>query len=734
MMYRKHRINILLQRDAMQCGVASLAMVCGWYGRHYSLTDMECHCHVTRQGVSLKGIMDAAKAVGLDSKAGKCTVDDLCTLQEPCILHWRQEHFVVLYKIERNKWFHIADPARGKVRLSRSEFEKDWLSTEQEGRHLGVALFFEPREEFLTMPAPETERKNPSRFLFGFVRRYKAYFANIALGLLLATALQLAMPFLTQGIVDRGIHAHDIGLICLILIGELIIVAGRTATDFIRRWLLLHVAMRINITLKGDFFAKLLRLPMSFFEVKLTGDLLQRVGDHSRVQNFLTEQVLGIMFSIISILVFGVVLLLYSPLLFGVFSLFSLLYALWIRLFMARRRVLDTERFRAESLNSNCTYEFVTTMQEIKLQDCRRRRRWKWEDIQTDLMEVQMKSLRLQQSQEAGSVMINEVKNLLLTAITAIAVVKGSMTLGAMMAVQYIIGQLNSPIGQMMSFAYAWQDVRLSLDRINEIHDSDDEAERTGGEAPPASCFSFELRNVCFRYDLHDPRFALKDLSLTIPAGKTTAVVGASGSGKSTLIKLLLGYYQPEEGEITLGGRNLADYDIDALRRRCGVVMQGGVIFSDTIERNIACDDEEPDHDRLREAMRIACLDSYIASLPLGLNTKIGAEGTGLSQGQRQRILIARAIYRNPDVLMLDEATNSLDAFNERMITEGLQPVLQGRTAVIVAHRLSTVRNADKIVVLKDGRVVEQGTHDELTRLRGHYYELVRNQLELGAG
>lgn len=553
----------MLQRDAMQCGVASLAMVCGWYGRRYSLTDMERHCHVTRQGVSLKGIMDAAKAVGLDSKAGKCTVDDLCTLREPCILHWRQEHFVVLYKTVKGKWFHIADAARGKVRLSRREFEKDWLSTEQEGRSLGVALFFEPREEFFTLPAPESGRKHPARFLFGFVRRYRAYFINIALGLLLATALQLAMPFLTQGIVDRGIHGRNIGLIWLILIGELLIITGRTATDFIRRWLLLHVAMRINITLKGDFFAKLLRLPMSFFEVKLTGDLLQRVGDHSRVQNFLTEQVLGIMFSAISILVFGVVLLVYSPLLFGIFCLFSVLYALWIRLFMARRRVLDVERFRAESLNSNCTYEFVTTMQEIKLQDCRQRRRWKWEDIQADLMEVQMKSLRLQQTQEAGSVMINEVKNLLLTAMTAIAVVNGSMTLGAMMSVQYIIGQLNSPIGQLMSFAYAWQDVRISLDRINEIHDSPDEVETVGKTVAPESGFGYELRNVSFRYDLHDPRFALKDLSLTIPAGKTMAVVGASGSGKSTLIKLLLGYYPAEEG-----GDNVGRQTFGGLRHR----------------------------------------------------------------------------------------------------------------------------------------------------------------------
>ena len=532
----------------------------------------------------------------------------------------------------------------------------------------------------------------------------------------------------------RGIHDADIGLIWLILLGELMIVTGRTATDFIRRWLLLHISMRINISLVSDFFIKLLKLPMSFFDTKLMGDLLQRMSDHSRVQSFLTGQTLGVMFTMLSFVVFGAVLFVYSQLIFTVFVIGSLCYALWISAFLRRRKVIDYELFECQAVNQNRTYQFITTMQEIKLQDCERRRRWEWEDAQADLFEVQMRSLSLQQTQEAGSIFINEVKNIVITVFAATAVINGDMTLGAMLAVQYVIGQLNSPVAQIMSFIYSLQDVKISLERINEIHgrrNEEDDGELLTRYADDKNR-SITLNDIDFRYDLHALNNTLDNITFTVPQGQVTAIVGASGSGKTTLIKLMLGYYPVNCGSIDIAGADINRYSMTWWRRRCGVVMQDGVIFSESIARNIAVSDGDIDEARLEEAARTACIHDYIMSLPLRYNTKIGRDGVGLSQGQKQRILIARAVYRNPDYIFLDEATNSLDARNEREIVSNLSRFYRGRTVVVVAHRLSTVRDADNIIVLDAGRIVESGNHDSLIAARGHYYNLVKNQLELG--
>ena len=532
----------------------------------------------------------------------------------------------------------------------------------------------------------------------------------------------------------RGIHDADIGLIWLILLGELMIVTGRTATDFIRRWLLLHISMRINISLVSDFFIKLLKLPMSFFDTKLMGDLLQRMSDHSRVQSFLTGQTLGVMFTMLSFVVFGAVLFVYSQLIFTVFVIGSLCYALWISAFLRRRKVIDYELFECQAVNQNRTYQFITTMQEIKLQDCERRRRWEWEDAQADLFEVQMRSLSLQQTQEAGSIFINEVKNIVITVFAATAVINGDMTLGAMLAVQYVIGQLNSPVAQIMSFIYSLQDVKILLERINEIHgrrNEEDDGELLTRYADDKNR-SITLNDIDFRYDLHALNNTLDNITFTVPQGQVTAIVGASGSGKTTLIKLMLGYYPVNCGSIDIAGADINRYSMTWWRRRCGVVMQDGVIFSESIARNIAVSDGDIDEARLEEAARTACIHDYIMSLPLRYNTKIGRDGVGLSQGQKQRILIARAVYRNPDYIFLDEATNSLDARNEREIVSNLSRFYRGRTVVVVAHRLSTVRDADNIIVLDAGRIVESGNHDSLIAARGHYYNLVKNQLELG--
>ena len=573
------------------------------------------------------------------------------------------------------------------------------------------------------------------KFLFGYIKQYRRYFAQIILGLLLGSVLQLVLPFLTQSIVDVGIRNNDIGFIWLVLIGQLMLTFSRTAVDFIRRWLLLHISMRINISLVSDFFLKLLRLPMSFFDTKLMGDLLQRMNDHSRVNSFLTSQTLSVMFSLISFVVFGAVLFIYNSFIFLVFLAGSIIYGIWIALFMRRRKVLDYELFEQQAINSNKTYQFITSMQEIKLQDCEQRRRWEWEDVQADLFKVQMKSLKLTQTQEAGSIFINELKNIIITVLSATAVIHGDLTLGMMLAVQYIIGQLNSPVEQLMAFFYSLQDVKISLERINEIHLQNNEEDRgrdqktefdNGGKA-------ISLRNVVFKYDPHSLRTTIGGVNIEIPEGKVTAIVGASGSGKTTLIKLMLGYYPVMDGHIYIGYSPLSKYSLKWWRRQCGVVMQDGVIFSESIARNIAVDDGEIDKERLMKAAEIANVKDFVMALPLRFDTIIGRDGVGLSQGQRQRILIARAVYKNPDFIFLDEATNSLDASNERAIVENLGRFYKGKTVVVVAHRLSTVRNADQIVVLDGGKVVETGTHESLTAKRGAYYNLVKNQLELGS-
>ena len=717
----------------MQCGIACLQMICSYYHKEYTLERLANCCFATTEGVSLLGISEAARKLGLNTTCGRMTIGQLAQVPLPCILHWNQNHFVVLYKIRRGKTFYIADPGKGKIRYTKEEFKSHWISTTSQGEEKGVAMFLEPTAEFGKLKGEEAEGIHSFRFLMGYLKQYRRYFVQIALGLLVGSLLQLILPFLTQAIVDLGIKHRDIGLIWLILLGELMIVIGRTSTDFIRRWLLLHISMRINISLVSDFFIKLLKLPMPFFDTKLMGDLLQRMSDHSRVQSFLTNQTLGVMFTTLSFLIFGVILAYYNLSIFAVFLAGSALYGIWIATFLQRRKVLDYELFEKQAINQNKTYQFITSMQEIKLQDCEQRRRWEWEDVQADLFGVQMKSLKLQQTQEAGSIFINEVKNIVITVLAATAVINGQMTLGMMLAVQYIIGQLNSPVEQLMSFIYSLQDVKISLERINEVHVAkNEESGKDTREGFPSEDRSIGIEGIDFKYDPHALRNTLEGISFHIPAGKVTAIVGASGSGKTTLMKLMLGYYPVMKGRITIGGEDINGYNLKWWRRQCGVVMQDGVIFSESIARNIAVDDGEVDVGRLEQAARIANIHDYVMSLPLKYNTLIGRDGVGLSQGQKQRILIARAVYKNHSFIFLDEATNALDAKNERAIVENLDKFYQGRTVIVVAHRLSTVKNADQIVVLDAGKVVETGNHASLIEKQGAYYNLVKNQLELG--
>ncbi|ERJ73398.1 peptidase domain-containing ABC transporter [Prevotella sp. F0091] len=721
------------QRDSLLCGITSLQMICKYYRACLTPDYLQKLCQEGTEGISLATLKFGAEHLGFKCLCGLSDLEEL-SKSLPCILHWNQNHFVVLYKVKKGKTFYIADPGKGLIKYNLEEFKKHWVSTQSGGEEKGIAMFLEPTPAFYEKKIEEELKEERSfKFLFGYIKQYRKYFGQIVLGLLVGSLLQLILPFLTQSIVDVGIKNQNIGFIWLILLGQLMLTVSRTAIDFIRRWLLLHISLRINISLVSDFFIKLLKLPMSFFDTKLMGDLMQRMGDHSRVNTFLTQQTLSIVFSLFTFVVFSIVLLSYNWLIFAIFMLGSLLYGGWLALFLRRRKVLDYELFEQQAINNNKTYEFITSMQEIKLQDCEQRRRWEWEDVQADLFGVQMKSLKLQQTQEAGGIFINELKNIVITVVAATAVIHGQLTLGMMLAVQYIIGQLNSPVEQLMSFFYSIQDVKISLERINEIHRMDDENGKQGLETSvKEEDKGIDLENVNFKYDPHALKTIIDDVSLTIPKGKVTAIVGASGSGKTTLIKLMLGYYPVLEGQITIGGTGVNTLNKKWWRRQCGVVMQDGVIFSESIARNIAVDDNEIDKQRLQTAAEIACIHDYVMGLPLKYNTKIGRDGVGLSQGQKQRILIARAVYKNPDYIFLDEATNSLDANNERMIVEHLDEFYKGKTVVIVAHRLSTVKNADQIVVLDKGKVVEIGNHEALTAKRGAYYNLVKNQLELG--
>ena len=650
---------ICKQYDSMQCGIACLAMICKYYGKEYSMDWLNQLCFATTEGVSLLNITRAAETLGLKTVGARCEVSNLVNKNLPCILHWNQNHFVVLYKLKKGKIFYIADPGKGLVKYKLEEFKEHWISTKQDGAEKGVSMFLKPTEKFYKRKDIDRKEERSFKFLFSYIKKYRKYFGQIILGLLMGSILQLILPFLTQSIVDVGIKNQNIGFIWLILLGQLMLTVSRTAIDFIRRWLLLHISLRINISLVSDFFIKLLKLPMSFFDTKLMGDLMQRMGDHSRVNTFLTQQTLSIVFSLFTFVVFSIVLLSYNWLVFAIFMLGSLLYGGWLALFLRRRKVLDYELFEQQAINNNKTYEFITSMQEIKLQDCEQRRRWEWEDVQADLFGVQMKSLKLQQTQEAGSIFINELKNIVITVVAATAVIHGQLTLGMMLAVQYIIGQLNSPVEQLMSFFYSVQDVKISLERINEIHRMDDENGKQGlGTAVKEENEGIDLENVNFKYDPHALKTIIDDVSLTIPKGKVTAIVGASGSGKTTLIKLMLGYYPVLGGQITIGGTGVNTLNKKWWRRQCGVVMQDGVIFSESIARNIAVDDKEIDKQRLQTAAEIACIHNYVMGLPLKYNTKIGRDGVGLSQGQKQRILIARAVYKNPDYIFLDEATN----------------------------------------------------------------------------
>lgn len=730
------------QLDTMDCGPTCLRMIASYYGRNWSLQALRDRCHISREGVSLLGISDAAESIGFHTIGVKISFAQLCKeVVLPCIIHWNQKHFIVVYKIEYRlgkTCVHVSDPASGLLRYSKEQFLKSWISVQGDYfRHvpsegLGIALLLEPTSVFYEEEGDDNLRIGFSGLL-KYLRPYKLFIVQLLLAMFTGCAISLMLPFLTQSVIDIGIGTSDIDFVVVILVAQVMLTLGQMANEFIRSWLMLHMTARVSIMLISDFLVKLMRLPISFFDSKMLGDIMQRIDDHTRIQSFLTGSMLSIVIAIVTFLVYSVVMGGYNLMILGIFLLGSALYVGWILLFLKRRRKLDYMRFQDASANQSSIVQLIGGMQDIKLNGCERQKRWEWERIQARLFNVSVKGLTLGQTQRLGGAFIDQIKNVVISFLATSSVIKGDMTLGMMMAVQYILGQLNAPISQFIKFVQDAQDAKISMERLNEISDKDDEEKSEEEyilEIPDNA--DIEFRNVDFQYNGPHSAKVLDNVNVIIPHNTVTAIVGASGSGKTTMLKMMLGFYEPVSGEVLLGGSRIGDYSPSAWRRKCGTVMQDGFIFSDTIGGNIGVSDEIPDMDRMRNAARIANVEGFISALPLRYKTKIGAEGNGISSGQKQRILIARAAYRDTKYLFLDEATNSLDADNEKVIMENLAAYFQDRTVVVVAHRLSTVKNADNIIVLDKGRVVEQGTHRELTLKHGHYYHLVKNQLDLG--
>jgi ATP-binding cassette subfamily B protein len=732
-LFHGHRWPIFLQHDRMDCGPTCLRMVARYHGKNVALRRVRELCHISRTGISLKAMADAASQLGLRTLAARLNWEKLAQAPLPAVAHWKQAHYVVVYEV-RGEQVRIADPAHGMVTYSREEFCKHWVSSSQEGVPQGIVLLLEPTADFHQIEGEEEPRQSHLLYLLSYLKQHRGLVLQLVLGLLVAGGLGLLSPLLMQALVDVGIQQADLTFVSVVLAAQFALYLGRTVVELVRSWLVLHIGARINVAILSDFLFKLMRLPMRFFESRQVGDILQRIGDHTRVEQFLTSSTLYVVFSAILFLVYGTLLASYSPWIFALFSLGCALTVAWLVLFLRARRSLDFKRFAQLADNQTTLIQLIDGMQEIKIAGCDLEKRGEWESIQARIFHINVRSLALAQYQELGAAFLLETKDIALTLLVAREVAQGRMSLGMMLALQYMLGQMNLPLRQLPAFLQSYQGATIGVERLREIHAYEDEEDPLVDriqEVPLRA--SIRVKGLSFHYGGPSSPKILDDLSLEIPHGKTTAIVGSSGSGKTTLLKLLLGFHAPTDGVIEVGGCNLASLSLRAWRGACGVVLQGGFLFSDTIARNIALGEELIDQERLVWAAELANIRSFIEQLPLGYGTRVGADGSGLSEGQKQRILIARALYKRPSYLFFDEATSALDASNERVITERFSSFTEGKTVLVVAHRLSTVRKADQIIVLERGRIAERGTHDELIQNRGPYFSLVKNQLELGA-
>lgn len=714
------------QLDSKDCGPACLKIIAKYYGRYYSLQHLRDLCGITKEGVSFLDLSYGAEKIGLHTLAAYADIQDLQTkIPLPCIIHWQNNHFIVIYKITKSKVF-VSDPARGLLTVSLEEFSKKWYDSEKDK---GPLLAIEPMADFMQRDQEEKlEKKKTFENIIGYLSPYKKNLTIICAVMLIATALQSLLPFISKAVIDVGIQTNDYDFIKIVLIANIVIILTVALSNILRDWLLMHISARVNISLISDYLIKLMQLPVSFFENKLIGDILQRAQDHERIRNFIMNNSLSLVFSSLTFIVFGIILLVFNKVIFYFFFFGSIFYVFWVLAFLRFRKKLDWEYFDLISKNQSFWVETIGAINDIKINNYENQKRWKWERIQIKLYKVNLKVLNITNIQNTGGQLIQNIKNLAITFYCAIAVINGEITFGIMISTQFIIGMLNGPLTQFISFITSAQYAKISFLRINEIHQLENEEDLIeSNKICSTNNKTLLLRNVSFRYTQNSP-FVLKQINLKIPEGKITAIVGGSGSGKSTLLKLILRLYQPSFGDILIGNMNISNLSLKEWRNICGVVLQDGKIFNDSILNNIVLDSEKIDYSLLKEAVKIAHIADDIELMPQGYHTKIGELGRGLSGGQKQRLLIARALYKAPSFLFLDEATNSLDTINEAKIIKALNHAFVNRTVVVIAHRLSTIMNADQIVVLKDGGIIEFGNHQELMNAKKHYYELINNQ------
>ena len=697
-------------------------MMCSFYGKNISQQRVRNLAPVSRDGVSLLALSEAAIELGFDAKNYKLDFEDLLSeINVPFVAHLVTNHFVIVHKIEKGNVF-IADPEKGLIKITKKEFKKLWCN---EGTNCGIILNLEPTDKFHDKEYNDDQKY--FKMIYSKIIIYKKLLFFLFLGMLLGSVFQLILPVLTQTLVDKGINPKNLDIVKLVILGQLVLIFSRNTVELVRSRLIMHIGNKLNLRLIYEFLVKLVSLPISFFEKKIISDILQRIGDNYRIENFVTYYFLSIIFVVINFLLFGTILIFYNFNIFLIFIIASILYFLWILSFLKKRKALDTEKFIVRSENQNMVIQLIRGIQDIKLNNAGEIKINEWAKTQTSLYNLNIKSLTINQYQQAGAIIINELKNLLITYLAAAYVISGEITLGMMFAIQYLIGQLSLPIEQFVSFLHSAQDAKISLERLSEINSI--ESEKSGEKKLSFGNKGITVSNLSFQYGNKYTDYVLKNINAKIPLGSKTAIVGESGSGKTTFIKMLLGIYKPVEGNIFIGNDNIDDLEINYWRSACGVVMQDGYIFQDTIENNITLGDDKIDYKKLNEAVRLSNINELVDSLPLKLKTKIGNEGNGLSEGQKQRLLIARAFYKQPEILFLDEATNSLDSRNEISIMNFIETVFRGKTLIIAAHRLSTIKNADLILVLNKGLLVEQGTHLDLVNSKGYYYKLFNNQL-----
>jgi len=721
------------QPDEKDCGPTCLRIIAKHYNKSIPLQHLRTLTETTREGSGLQGLSNAAESLGFRTLGVKIDFKTLVAdAPLPCLIHWNKNHYVVVYKIDKAEKVYISDPGYGLITYAKEEFIKYWIGENaNEETEEGIALILETSPSFYQDDFDEEEKKTSFAFLSRYLLKYKSLVIQLALGLLAGSLLSLIFPFLTQSVVDVGIQNQDINFIYLVLLAQVMLFMGKMGIDIIRSWILLHLSTRINISIVSDFFIKLMKLPISYFDTRMTGDIMQRINDHHRIEQLLTSSSLNTLFSMVNLIIFSIVLLMYDYRLFAVYLIGAILYVAWITFFLKKRKELDYKMFSQVSQEQSTVIELINGMQEIKMHNAEKQKRWGWEFLQVKLFKIRIKALSLEQWQSVGGGFINQIKDILVSFLSAKLVLDGNLTLGMMLSVQYIIGQLNSPLLQLIDFIKQTQDAKISLERLGEIHDKKDEESIDGQYITEIPQKDIALNHVSFRYVGSDT-FVFQDLNLVIPYQKTTAIVGASGSGKTTLLKLLTKFYEPEKGDVQIGGTDLKSISPSHWRKHCGVVMQESYVFNDTIANNIAIGEDIIDKQKLRKAVETANVQGFIEDLPLSYNTKIGNEGIGMSGGQKQRLFIARAVYKTPDYIFFDEATSALDANNEKIIIENLAQFFKGKTAVVIAHRLSTVKHADKIIVLDKGIVVEEGNHNQLVAKKGEYYRLIKNQLELG--